>query len=336
MGAMVGAFFGYVVNLIFPEITADPGAYALVAMGGMVAGTTRAPITAIIIVFELTKKYEIILPLMITCIISMIISSRLSRESIYTLKLLLRNINIKEGAEINVMESIFTKEVYTDDFASINLKENFSQVVNKMVLARGSVFPVVNDNGKISGVITTNGIKDYLFEKDSLSNLLIAGDIQMTEFETVTPEDNCQAALDRMRKHDFDGIPVVDVRNPKYVLGMIWLKDIQDAYQREIERRDITSSLASSISMKDEETHVHFIEGYSITEIKPPASFINKSIKELNIRAKFGVDVLSIKTKEKRGEKIKAIPSPDYIITENDTLVVAGEIRNINLLKHID
>ncbi|MBL1213510.1 MAG: CBS domain-containing protein [Ignavibacteriae bacterium] len=336
MGAMVGAFFGYVVNIVFPEITAGPGAYALVAMGGMVAGTTRAPITAIIIVFELTKEYEIILPLMITCIISMIISSRLSRESIYTLKLLLRNISIKEGAEINVMESIYTKEVYTDDYTAINLRDNFSQVVNEMVGGRGSVFPVVNDSGRISGVITTNSIKDYLFERDSLSSLLIANDILITEFETVTPDDNCQAALDKMRKYDFDGIPVVDARSPKVLLGMIWLKDIQHAYQREIERRDITSSLASSISMKEDEQHVHFIEGYSIAEIKPPASFTNKSIKELNIRAKFGVDVLSVKTKEKRGEKIKAIPSPDYIITENDTLVVAGEIRSINLLKHID
>ncbi|MCK5457303.1 MAG: chloride channel protein, partial [Melioribacteraceae bacterium] len=85
MGAMLGFFFGNIVHQIFPDITAGPGAYALVAMGGLVAGTTRAPITAIIIVFELTYDYEIILPLMITSIVSLILSSYLSRESIYTL-----------------------------------------------------------------------------------------------------------------------------------------------------------------------------------------------------------------------------------------------------------
>ena len=79
-------------------------------MGGLVAGTTRAPITAIIIVFELTNDYNIVLPLMVTCIISMIVSSKFSRESIYTLKLILRNIKIKEGTEINIMESIYVKE----------------------------------------------------------------------------------------------------------------------------------------------------------------------------------------------------------------------------------
>ena len=78
------------------------------------------------------------------------------------------------------------------------------------------------------------------------------------------------------------------------------------------------------------------MEGYSINEIRPPHSFVGKSIKQLNIRARFGIDVLSIKTKEKWGEKIKAIPSPDYIIKKDDRLVIAGEIKNINVLRNLD
>jgi trk system potassium uptake protein TrkA len=88
--------------------------------------------------------------------------------------------------------------------------------------------------------------------------------------------------------------------------------------------------------MKEETPQVHFLEGYAINEISPPKSFIGKSIRELNIRANYGVDVLSIKTMEKRGEKIKAIPNPDYIIQEDDLLVIAGEIKSINVLKHLD
>ena len=125
MGAMLGAFFGYFVNLYFPDITAGPGAYALVAMGGLVAGTTRAPVTAIIIVFELTNDYNIILPLMITVVISTILSSKLSRESIYTLKLVLRNIHLKEGTESNIMESIFVRNVYREKYDSIHISDNF-------------------------------------------------------------------------------------------------------------------------------------------------------------------------------------------------------------------
>lgn len=335
MGAMVGMFFGYGVNYFFPNITAEPGAYALVAMGGLVAGTTRAPITAIIIVFELTNDYKIILPLMVTCIISMILSSKLSRESIYTLKLIMRNIGIKEGAEINIMESIFVKEVYKTEFTPIYLNDNFNLVVNKIIQGRGREFPVLDNNGIVKGLISVDMIKDYLFERDSLTNVLIAADVMSPEFEKTCPDENCQAALDKMRSCDHESLIVTENEESNKVIGVVFLKDIQDAYSREVDRRDITSTLASSITMKDNEQRVHFMEGYEIVELKPPKSFFGKSIKELNVRAKFGVDILTIKTKDGNSESVKAIPSPDYIITEGDYLVVAGEIKNINVLMNL-
>jgi CIC family chloride channel protein len=336
MGAMLGYFFGSFVHSYFPDITASPGAYALVAMGGLVAGTTRAPITAIIIVFELTNDYHIILPLMITCIMSMIISSKLSRESIYTLKLVLRNIGLKEGMETNVMESIYVKNVYRKEFESILVTDNFSQIVNRIIRGKEADFPIVDSEGHVSGMISIHDIKDYLYERESLQNLLIAGDISNPNFESISPEENCQAALDKLRKYSFDGLPVVADTNSNKIIGVIWRKDIQDAYDREIERRELTSNLASLITMKEEEPMVHFMEGYSIIEITPPKSFIGKSIRDLNIRRQYGVDVLSIKIKEKKGEKINAIPSPEYIIKADDTLIIAGEIKNINFVRNLD
>lgn len=336
MGAMLGYFFGSFVHLYFPEITATPGAYALVAMGGLVAGTTRAPITAIIIVFELTNDYHIILPLMITCIISTILSSRLSRESIYTLKLVLRNIGIKEGMETNIMESIRIKNIYNSNVEAIDATDNFSQVVNKVIRGKETDYPVLSADKKIIGIISLNDIKDYLFDKESLQNLLIAGDIANPKFETVTVDDNCNTAMEKLRFSNYEGLPVTENQNSRSIIGYIWKRDILDAYHKAVERREITSNLASSITMKEEAPQIHFMEGYSINEISPPKSFIGKSIRELNIRARFGVDVLSVKTKEKREEKIKAIPSPDYVILKDDTLIIAGEIKNINILRNLD
>jgi len=335
IGAMLGNFFGSLVHTAFPDITGSPGAYALVAMGALVAGTTRAPITAIIIVFELTNDYKIILPLMITCIMATIISSRLSRESIYTLKLLLRNISIKEGTETNVMESIFVKDIAKKEYDYVYANDNFSHVVNKVIRGTGPEFPVKMANGNLVGMISIYDIKDYLFDKDSLQDILIATDISNINYEYVYPDDNCNIALEKMSRHDSEGLPVVDPADKKIVLGMIWRKDIQDEYQKEIERREITSSLASSITMKQDEKDVHFLEGYSIAEIKVPPSFVGFSIRDLSIRAKYGVDVLSIKRMKERGHEIKAIPSPEYVFTTEDSLVIAGEIRNINLLKNL-
>ncbi len=335
MGAMVGLSFGAIVHNYFPSITAEPGAYALVAMGGLVAGTTRAPITAIIIVFELTNDYQIVLPLMVTCIISMIVSSKLTRESIYTLKLVLRNIGIKEGTEINIMESIFVKDVYTKEFTWINSDDNFNLIVNKVIQGRGREFPVLDSQKNLIGIITVDMIKDFLFETDTLGNVLIATDILSQDFVTVTPTDNCQTAIERMRSKDHETIPVLENENSRKVIGVIRLKDIQEAYNKEVERRDITSTLASSITMSKKEPEIHFLEGYEIAEIVPPRSFVGKTIKALNIRARYGVDILSIKNNEGETPKIIAIPSPEYMIGANDTLVVAGEIENINRLKNL-
>ncbi len=336
MGAMLGFFFGNIVHQIFPDITAGPGAYALVAMGGLVAGTTRAPITAIIIVFELTYDYEIILPLMITSIVSLILSSYLSRESIYTLKLLLRGINLKEGAETNVMESIPVEDVYNKEFESIDVSDNFTKVVNFVLSRKDSEYPVVDGKGSVIGIISINDLKDFLFERDSLSSLLIAGDLINVEFEPLVLDDSSYVALEKMNKFHFEGLPVVEDLNSKKIIGMIWRKDIQDAYQKEINRIEITSNLASSISMKEEEKNVQFIEGYSVAEIKVPNSFVGKSIRELNIRAKYDVNVLSIKSSNKKRYQIKAVPKPDYIFNEKDIIVVAGEIKGINQLRSVD
>lgn len=335
MGAMLGFFFGYGVHSLFPEITATPGAYALVAMGGLVAGTTRAPITAIIIVFELTNDYNIILPLMVTCIISVILSAKLTRESIYTLKLLLRNIGIKEGMEVNVMESLYVKDILRTDIETIADSENFNQVVNKVLKGKSSEYPVVDKENNVKGIISIYDIKDHFFEKDELKYLLIAADIANTNFESIPIESSCQLALDKMSRYDLDGLPVVSTGNGSKLVGYIWRKDIQDAYQKEIERMEIASNIASSISMKEDEKEVHFMEGYSIIEISPPKSFIGKSIRELDIRKNYGVDVLSIKTGKKSDVKVKAIPNPNHIFKEDQTIIIAGEIKNINLLRNL-
>jgi CIC family chloride channel protein len=335
MGAMLGFFFGYGVHSLFPEITATPGAYALVAMGGLVAGTTRAPITAIIIVFELTNDYNIILPLMVTCIISVILSAKLTRESIYTLKLLLRNIGIKEGMEVNVMESLYVKDILRTDIDTIADSENFNQIVNKVLKGKSTEYPVVNKENNVKGIISIYDIKDHFFEKDDLKYLLIAADIVNTNFESIPIESSCQLALDKMSRYDLEGLPVVSSGNGNQLVGYIWRKDIQDAYQKEIERMEIASNIASSISMKENEKEFHFMEGYSIIEISPPKSFIGKSIRELDIRKNYGVDVLSIKTGKKSDVKVKAIPNPNHIFKEDQTIIIAGEIKNINLLRNL-
>ncbi len=335
MGAMLGAFFGYFVHMLFPEISASPGAYALVAMGGMVAGTTRAPITAIIIVFELTKENAIILPLMVTCTISMILSSKLSRESIYTLKLLKRNIKIKDRAEVNVLKSLRVKDVYSPEFETIREDTTFNEVVNRLITKKLPYLSVVNMKGEYMGVISINTIKELLFEKDSLNYVVIAGDVVDPAIKTCSFNNNCKEVLLLMQSCDYDGLPVLDPENENRQIGIIWRRDIDAAYQKEVNLIELSSDLATKITHSNTEADVHFIEGYVITEIPVPPQFAGHSIRELQIRVKYGVDVLSIKNVTDKGHDIKAIPHGDYRFQKTDSLIIAGEIEKINILKSL-
>lgn len=335
LGAMTGVTFGSMVHRLFPDMTGGPGAYALVAMGGLVAAVTHAPITAIIMIFELTNNYSVILPLMITCIISMIVSSSLQSESVYTLNLVRRKVHIKNGSETDIMRSIFVKRIYSKNFEWMEHTLKFNQVVDRLITAKNPYFPVLNGEKKLIGMISMQDIKEYLFEKDMLQDLLIADDIAVKNLITVRLGDNCQDVLEKLTRSILQGVPVVSDKDPTVLLGMLWRKDIYAAYNQEKERRNLASSFASKITMKNIDQTVQFMEGYSLTEIPVPKYFVGKSIKDLNIRAKFNVDVILIRGNSSEGSIVKAMPSPEYIFSITDSILVMGEIGKINLLKSV-
>lgn len=335
IGAMFGVFFGSIVNMLFPEYTASPGAYALVAMGGLIAGTTRAPITAIIIVFELTKETSIILPLMLTCTLSMIVSTKFSRESIYTLKLLLKNISIRGNSEVNILKSINVEEVYSKHFDTIPESVTFNVLVENLILRNKPYISVTDSQDRYAGMVSLHTIKEFLFDKDVLKDLMIAGDVADRKIKKVFLDENAKDVLDKMGQCNYDGLPVMNRNNPDKQIGMIWRNDLDDAYHKELLKIDLTSDIAHKIQQSNFDSNVQILEGYAIAEVKVPNEFIGKTIRDIGIRSNYGVDVISIKSIRGRNTEVKAIPNADYLITDKDVMIVAGEVRNINLLKDL-
>lgn len=334
MGAMLGSMFGGLINNFFPDISANTGAYALVAMAGLVAGTTRAPITAFIIVFEMTANYQIILPLVIVCVISTLISAKLSRESIYTLKLLLKNINIKDGLETNVMESLLVKDVYKRDIDPIDTLNNLEDILDKSIRNSTQVLPVTNSERLYEGIISITEFLLLFKNREQLNELIIAKDIMNTKVIPLVPEDNCHNAIERMKTYNIDGIPVVNNHNEGKLTGMLWASDIHSQYLKEIERLELITKLTSSVKIKEKENQVTFQIGYIATEIRIPDNFVGKKISELNIRKDFGVEILAVKTFYKGKESFIAFPKSDYIFNNSDRITIAGLAKNVNILKN--
>ncbi len=238
MGAMLGGFFGNVVHLAFPEVTATPGAYALVGMSAMVAGTIHAPITAMLIIFEMTGDYRIILPVMLASVVSTLLANKLNRDSIYTLKLSRRGITLKAGKDKTVLEGILVQEVMTTDWQTVPQNMPLSQLLRFVEQSRENIFPVLNQTGELEGILTLQDIRSVVTQR-VLEDLVIVKDIMSTNAPTITLDENLGSALSKFEVRDFDGLPVVDKHNPKKLLGILKRSDIISFYNKRLLEQEI-------------------------------------------------------------------------------------------------
>ncbi len=238
IGAMAGGFFGWVVNILFPGITASPAAYALVGMGALVAGTTHAPITAILIIFEMTGNYKIILPMMITCILSTLVAISLKKGSIYTIKLLRRGVDISGGLEQNILRGLKVRQVMKEDFATVPEGMALINLVNTFKVKDIAYLHVVNDNLELTGIISFRDIRPLLGEEEA-HYLIIAKDVATTDLATISPEDNIQRALQIMSEQGISQLPVVAGDNGKKMIATVREKDVITAYDNAVIRHEI-------------------------------------------------------------------------------------------------
>jgi len=238
MGCMTGGAFGLVLHTLLPGQTALPGAYALVAMGGVVAGTTYAPITAILIIFEMSGTYSIILPLMLTCITATVMNSTIQRASIYTTKLLRRGIDIEAGRERHLLEHIMVKEVMTRDVVSIPESMPLEQIIWTFKTENAPYLHVVDAEERLTGIISFRDIRTVLNEAELL-NLVIAHDLATRDLAVVTTDDTLQDALDRITGRGVSQVPVVTSGRIPKLVGTLTEHGINEAYNSALVKDEI-------------------------------------------------------------------------------------------------
>jgi CIC family chloride channel protein len=235
IGAMLGGAFGTIINFLFPFMTAKPGAYALVGMGSVLAAAAHAPLTNILLLFEVTGDYHIILPIMVACIMSTLTIRALSPHSIFSIGLHRKGITIEAGKEVNVLQSLKVKDAMTTDLEVIPEDMPFWEILRHITLSRYSNFPMVNKDGHLTGVISFQDIRQHVFDTN-LGQLVIAKDLAALSMTTVTPSDNLKDALSRLAYGSVEQLPVVDTRDPNKLIGILTRSDIITAYNRAISR----------------------------------------------------------------------------------------------------
>ncbi len=235
MGAMLGGLFGWLANLLFPDITAGPGAYAIVGMGALVAGTTHGPLSAFLILFEMTGKYQIIMPLMIGCVVSVVVARQLKEESIYTLKLLRRGIDIQAGKEMNILRSLKVAQAMRSDPQTVRQDMNLGRFLEFAVRSKHASFPVVDDDNQLMGIVSHSDYVEHAFDQN-LWDVVVVQDLATRKVETIYPSDNLETALNKISARDFATLPVVSGPQDKHLVGVISHRDIVSLYSRQVRK----------------------------------------------------------------------------------------------------
>ena len=276
IGSMLGGAFGIIAHQLLPNITAAPGAYALVGMAAVFAGAAHAPITAIIILFEMTNDYRIILPLMLATVISTLISQKLYRENIYTLKLSRRGVRLEHGRDIDVMQGVLVSEAMTTNVDTVDADLSLIELERAFHETHHHGFPVLDENGDLFGVVTIQDL-ERAKERGPIEGLRVR-DIATRRVLVAYPDEPVWAALKRLGTRDVGRLPVVDRHNPKRLLGAIRRHDIVRAYKVGIGRKLEMQARAEQLRL-GKLTGTEFID-VQVSDHSPAAG---QSIKELKL-----------------------------------------------------
>jgi CIC family chloride channel protein len=229
LGAMLGGAYGHLVHTLFPDFTAKSGAYALVGVGAFFGGVAQAPITAIIILFEMTGDYRIILPIMTTTVMSVLIYHVFNKETIYTLKLKRRGITFRAGRDVDVMASIPVREALTHRLLWVPEEMTVEEFLRKLTEEQHEWFPVLNQAGELTGVVTAQDVQKALDNGDLQAKV---GELATKALVTVTPDNTLQDVLIRFHVRDLGHLPVVDPNDPKKLVGIISRAHVVRAYNQ--------------------------------------------------------------------------------------------------------
>jgi len=229
IGAMLGGAFGFLGHKLAPGWVLHPHSFVLVGMGGFFAGVAKVPIASIIMACEMSSSYSLLVPLMLVSSIACLL---LRGVSLYEKQLISRMASPAHVTEFSrgLLERISVHEaVKMRPVNRIPEETPFGQLVKMMVNSREIYFPVVNREGKMTGILSINDVREFMFE-ESINTLILARDVATPNVQRVLWKETLQQALDKMAALNVDELPVVHEEAQDEIVTMITKRDIINYY----------------------------------------------------------------------------------------------------------
>ncbi len=237
IGATSGAAFGLILerlSLIPAGVT--PASYALVGMAAVIAGTTFAPLTAILLLFELTREPFVMLPAMLTSIIAAIGSHLWMRDSIYTMKLRQAGVLLGGGRDLTIMRRVHARAVPPTPLPSepIYPSDPLSKLIAMHMPRTAPDFVVVDEHGAYLGMVTGEDLRTALVDREAIPLLLVA-ELLRTDLPTIDPEETLDTVLDKFAHHDVASLCLLSARDSGQPMGLVTRAKVIRCYQEAIE-----------------------------------------------------------------------------------------------------
>jgi len=240
----IGTFLGFLTAVMGNKLFGadlNPTAFALVGMGGVLAGINSIPLTAILLVFEVTSDYKFILPLMLASIISHLVILYYRKGSEYSIALLDENIDVTKKGELDIFSKMTVSSILRKDMDVVDVNTPFKKLSSIIMEAKyGDIFVTDSDNN-LEGIITLKDVRQALLDND-LADLLIAGDLAVC-VPAIKEDDPVTLAIKKIREFDIENIPVVSADGSGKFAGIITHRDIIETYYKMLDDIGMTEFL---------------------------------------------------------------------------------------------
>ena len=278
MGAMLGGAMGEIFSAWQPELAGPPGAYALVGMAAVFSACARAPLTAMLIVFEMSNDYALILPLMLTAVTASYLAQYLHPESIYTVKLVKRGIRFDQGRDKDIMQGVHVREVMLRSPLTIYKDQTLAELYQRFQETNLLGFPVLNEKEELWGIVTLQDLERALSQEAVNLRTLKVEDLATVDPLTVFSDEPIWTAIQKMAPRDLARLPVVSRASEKKLLGLISRSDILRAYDVGIVRKQRGQLLEKQVTLRQQQ-----LNDFAEFRLKAGHYAVGKNLKELEL-----------------------------------------------------
>ncbi|MCL4221492.1 MAG: chloride channel protein [Phycisphaerales bacterium] len=238
LGAVGGAIFGHVLELL--HLTpggSTPATYALVGMAAVLAGSMHAPLTAMLLLFELTRNFYVILPIMLAAILATAVSQLLDRDSIYTAKLRRAGVLLGGSRDLTLLRKIAVSSVVRTPLPPepIYASDPLSKLITLHANYNVPDFPVVDQGGQYMGMVTGADMRTALIDREAVPLLLVA-ELLRPELPTIAVDESLDSVMEKFALHEVASLCLIDPASPGRPLALISRTKVMKRYREALEQ----------------------------------------------------------------------------------------------------